>query len=107
MAVKKNNRASGSVLGTLHEKLAEVMLDALDGESFTDEASGETTQFKATNPALFTAIAKFLKDNDIVAIPETEDAVADLKRRLAEKSQSKLPTPSAEDVQWPNGRLLN
>lgn len=95
-------RANASVLGQLHEKLAQVMLDALDGETITDEAGNETV-FKATNPALFTAIAKFLKDNDIVAIPETDDAVQRLKDKLKANSTSTLPLPSKEDVQWHNG----
>lgn len=98
---KKAVRASGSALGKLHEKLAQVMLEALDGETFTDPESGEVTTFKASNPALFTAIAKFLKDNDIVAIPETEDAVAALKEQLASRKKP-LPLPSAGDVQWPS-----
>lgn len=90
-------RAKSGTLGALHEKLAEVMLDALDGETFTDE-EGVETKFKATNPALFTAIAKFLKDNDIVAIPESEDAVQALKDKLM--NRTKLPAASKDDVQW-------
>lgn len=100
-------RASNSVLGKLHEKLAEVMLEALDGEKFVDPESGEETVFKATNPALFTAIAKFLKDNDIVAVPETEDALTALKKRLAEKAKTPLPTPNPEDIQWHNENPLH
>ncbi len=103
----KTNRASSSVLGSLHEKLAQVMLEALDGESFEDPESGEVTSFKATNPALFTAIAKFLKDNDIVAIPETEDAVTALKSQLANKAKTKLPIPSKEDIQWPQEKVAH
>ena len=103
---KKARRASGSTLGALHEKLAQVMLEALDGEKFTDPETNEETVFKATNPALFTAIAKFLKDNDIVAIPDTEDAVAALKQKLAARGTS-LPVPTAEDVQWHNERPLH
>jgi hypothetical protein len=76
------------------------MLEALDGESFTDEEGVETT-FAPTNPALFTAIAKFLKDNDIVAVPETEDAVSRLKQQLENRTKSKLPIPSKEDIVWP------
>lgn len=96
-------RASNSALGKLHEKLAEVMLEALDGESFTDPETGEEMVMKATNPALFTAIAKFLKDNDIVAIPETEDAVDALKKRLEEKrTKTALPEATKGDMAWPN-----
>lgn len=95
-------RAKNDVLGSLHEKLAQVMLEALDGEEFVDPESGETSKFKATNPALFTAVAKFLKDNDIVAVPETEDAIASLRERLAAKGKTALPSPKAEDVQWHN-----
>lgn len=93
-------RAKAGTLGALHEKLAEVMLDALDGETFLND-DGTETKFKATNPALFTAIAKFLKDNDIVAIPESEDAVQALKDKL--KAQTTLPTAvSREDAVWGN-----
>lgn len=93
-------RAKAGTLGALHEKLAEVMLDALDGETFLNN-EGTETKFKATNPALFTAIAKFLKDNDIVAIPESEDAVEALKEKL--RNRTTLPTAvNKDDVQWGN-----
>lgn len=103
----KTGRASSSVLGQLHEKLAGVMLEALDGESFKDEETGEVTSFKATNPALFTAIAKFLKDNDIVAIPETEDAIGQLQEQLANRKKSKLPLATKGDIQWPQEKVAH
>lgn len=110
MTKPTQKRATLSALGALHEKLALVMSEALDGESFVDEETGETTSFKATNPALFTAVAKFLKDNDVVAIPETEDAVTQLRDQLEKRnrqSKSTLPLPSKEDVLWPQERATH
>lgn len=103
---KQPKRATISKLGELHEKLAGVMYDALDGETFTDEEGTETT-FAPTNPALFTAIAKFLKDNDVVAIPEQEDAVTQLREQLARRTKTTLPTPKIEDVLWPQERATH
>jgi hypothetical protein len=104
----KPKRASINALGALHEKLAMVMSEALDGESFVDEETGETTSFKATNPALFTAVAKFLKDNDVVAIPETEDAVTQLRDQLEKRNRkTTLPIPTKEDIQWPQERATH
>ena len=98
-------KASNSVLSQLHGKLAEIMLEALDGEKFTDPDTGEETVFKATNPALFTAIAKFLKDNDIVAVPDTDDAVKSLKDKLAAKAKTPLPSTKPEDMQWQTAKV--
>lgn len=103
---EKTVRASTSAMGKLHEKLAAVMSEALDGESFTDE-EGVVTTYKPSNPALFTAVAKFLKDNDVVMIPETEDAVSRLKEQLNNRQKSKLPVASKEDVQWPQERAMH
>lgn len=105
-------RAKNDVLGQLHAKLAQVMLEALDGEVFKDEETGEETVFKANNPALFTAIAKFLKDNNIVAVPDSTDAIEAMKAALSQKPKRtdrkvELPTPDSGDMQWPNERVLN
>lgn len=99
-------RASSDALGKLHQKLAEVMIEALDGEEFEDPDTGEVTRFKANNPALFTAVAKFLKDNDIVAIPESESATNELMEKLKETSKNavrpRLPDVKPEEAEWPN-----
>lgn len=104
-------RASSKVLGDLHTKLAQVMLEALDGEEFTDEETGEVTVFKANNPALFTAIAKFLKDNNIVAVPDSTDVLEQMKAQMANKhkrtERKELPTPDAGDMKWQSGSRLN
>lgn len=91
-------RASEDLLGRLHQKLAEVMLECLDGQEIKDPETGEVTILKTENPALFTAVAKFLKDNNITAIPEASDALEKLKEKL---KQSNLPLAGAGDLQWP------
>ena len=104
-------RASSKVLGDLHTKLAQVMLEALEGEEFKDEETGEVTVFKANNPALFTAIAKFLKDNNIVAVPDSTDVLEQMKAQMANKhkrtERKELPTPDAGDMQWQSVSRLN
>lgn len=96
-------RAKSEVMNLLHAKLAQVMLEALDGETIKDEDGNEIV-FKANNPALFTAVARFLKDNNIVTVPDSADAVDDLKKKLAQASgKTVLPDPKEGDIPWQNG----
>lgn len=99
-------RARSDVLGMLHEKLAHVMLEALDGETIVDE-EGNEIHFKANNPALFTAVARFLKDNNIIAVPDSEDAIEALKDKLKQQGKTVLPAVKAGDAVWHNEKVPN
>lgn len=67
--------ASESLLGLLHLALAEDLTDRLK--------SGEAT---AADRAV---IAKFLKDNAITCAPSEDNALGELARRAAERSDKK------------------
>ena len=92
--------ANESNLGKLHEKLAEVMLEALTSQDeagfLLDEYKNEVPEavlkflekVSQINPSLLTAITKFLKDNDITCQPEEGDRVSALQAKLAGKRRS-------------------
>ena len=93
-------KATDKELGELHALLARSMKDALQS---SDEAksileacrnSGEDLpafveafleKAATANPALLTAVAKFLKDNNITAAIEDSEEMSELQKRLKEK----------------------
>ena len=89
-------RATGDALGALHERLAKHMLAALQA---SEEALVLLQQYPelpepvkkylddrgADNPALFTSITKFLKDNNITAVIEDNSDLSELATRLKSK----------------------
>ena len=104
------NPATDKELGELHRKLATAMLDALDASDEARELLSECDEgdipvpvwdflekCAGNNPALLTAIAKFLKDNDITCAREDSKELSALEKRLQEKklhSVSTLPVAS-------------
>lgn len=62
-------------------------------EQFKDEVPEEVKEFlrrvSIPNPALLTAAAKFLKDNDITVAPDDSEELSDLEKRLKEKRTRK------------------
>lgn len=91
------SKATDKKLGELHGKLAESMLSALKSsevaqallDEYGDELPGPVQVFldktASTNPALLTAIAKFLKDNDITCAVEDSPEMTELEQRLQQK----------------------
>lgn len=80
------------------------MLEALEPipvHGDTEDPEKVTDTIPANNPALFTAVAKFLKDNNITAVPDGDNALSELEKKLADqKARRKLPAPSADDAQF-------
>lgn len=75
-------------LGELHQKVAEVLIDALDGDelpAYTDPETGEELPAKAIPPsaAIIAAATKFLKDNEITCQPSEDNALGELEQRMA------------------------
>ena len=66
--------ATESKLGELHNKLADLMITAVDGmiESAT------------IDPPTIGAVRAFLKDNDIVCVPSADNRVGTLSKKLSE-----------------------
>jgi hypothetical protein len=91
------SKATDAVLGELHGKLAKSMLAALTAseqaaallEEYSEELPGAVQAFLVrtadTNPALLTAVAKFLKDNSITCAIEDNDEMSELEKRLQDK----------------------
>lgn len=83
-------------LDSLHEKLAHHMLNALKHNEQAQMLLVEYPELPSkvkelleelcdVNPALFTSISKFLKDNNITAVIEDSDEMSELEKRLAAK----------------------
>lgn len=94
--------ATKSELGAIHSTLAKVfdkvlarylkVYEALD-QIPADELEGELLEaivaIQEPNPAMLSAIAKFLKDNDIGFDSEEIDALNETERRLAERREAR------------------
>jgi hypothetical protein len=90
--------ASESLLGQLHERVAKVMLDALDRYAKFDlddivlgdpDGNGMVTvSIPEPSAALLGAITKFLKDNDITCQIEESKEMSDLEKRLQAKGDT-------------------
>lgn len=96
------SKASDKILGELHGKLAEAMLNSLatsDNASdllekhFEEGLPEDVREFLESvarpNPALLTAITKFLKDNDISCVVADDEQVTKLEQKLKEKQTSR------------------
>ena len=94
------NAASEALLGTLHNKVATVMVGILSTtekaieayEEASETADAETLatmQKPELSPAMLSAMTKFLSDNSITCNPEEDTAMTDLEARLRSKQQRK------------------
>lgn len=92
--------ANEETLGTLHAKVAEVMLNALNSTDMLNEQiaadnekARQADQLDAIrdliepSPALLGAITKFLKDNEITCNTEDSVGLTALQQQLANKSR--------------------
>ena len=95
--------ATEGKLGSLHNKITEVfikvleryearldVLDTLTADEIEDEMLRELMEDGALpNPAMLSAITKFLKDNEISFETEKLDELSDVERRLAERREKR------------------
>lgn len=98
-------------LSELHARLARHMLGSLEQNEKAKELLAEFSEDLPTpvvlflescaqdNPALFTAIAKFLKDNLITIAPEASQELSKVQKLLAEKRKrlSTVPTEAVNE----------
>lgn len=98
--------ASETNLGALHEKVASVLLEALDGEEipgFIDEdpETGEVISVPAKrmapSAAIIAAATKFLKDNEITCIPDKGNNLGALEQKAADR-RAKRAAMTAQDM---------
>lgn len=95
--------ATEGKLGKLHEKLAEVMGNALDQHEIEQRAYEAAVQHSEEmedpallplsapnlNPSLLSVIERFLGTNKITCVPEEGNAMGDLEQKLAAKKERK------------------
>ena len=73
--------AKESTLGLLHEAVAKILLTLMEGNKVevVDEETGEVTiSMIPPSAAEIQAAAKFLKDNDITAVPDKNNTLGKL-----------------------------
>lgn len=107
-------RATDKELGGLHSLLAKQMREALEssneardlldalaanGEELPPAVEAFLEKSASANPALLTAVSKFLKDNNITcAIEDSEDMTA-LQRQLKSKKKHSVGNVVALDTE--------
>lgn len=108
------SKATESELSTLHKKVAESMISALDqsdratrlllkymGEGSDVTLPGDVAQFledaREINPSLLTSAAKFLKDNNISCDVGEDEDLAELEDRLKQKRKSNVASIGFDD----------
>lgn len=78
--------ASETKLGALHEKVADVLLTALDGEVLPGYGEGDDAvpdKLIPPSAAIIAAATKFLKDNEITCTPAENNALGELEQKMA------------------------
>ncbi len=96
--------ASESKLGALHEKVAEVLTVALDGNfiGYTepDPETGETKPIVIpASAAIIAAATKFLKDNDITCARSDGNAIDELAKAAQARAEKRKARPTMTDLQ--------
>jgi hypothetical protein len=84
--------ADETKLGRLHEKLAEVFCDALDGQPITeidDEGNTTVVGHIAPSAAILTAVNQFLKNNNITCAPSENNALGELQAKMQERAKAR------------------
>jgi hypothetical protein len=86
------NSAAEAELGTLHAKIAKVMVGVLDNYASAQKAFEEllaqgidaesVLAMPEISPAMLSVITKFLSDNSITAAPEDSKDANELKEKL-------------------------
>jgi len=110
-------KATDKELGELHSLLAKAMKDALTasneaqelldaciegGEELPLAVEAYLEKAASANPALLTAVAKFLKDNNITAAIEDDSNMSALQERLQGKRKKSMGNvvPITEDKEF-------
>ncbi|WCD56180.1 small terminase subunit [Caulobacter phage KSC] len=85
--------ASEGKLGDLHDKVAEVLIKALDGTTIPaviDEETGEVQAeevFMPPSAAWITAATQFLKNNNITCTPSSDNSLGELEQKLKDNQE--------------------
>lgn len=93
-----NGPATEDVLGDLHCKVAEVMLNALDmiekaqqvyEDTDTEVLSEKGIEQPELNPALLSVMVRFLDANKITCAPSVGNTMGELEQKLAAKAKTR------------------
>lgn len=95
--------ANETVLGALHTKVAEVLNEALDGqtlEAVTDEEGNVIQEAvkMAPSAAIIAAATKFLKDNNITCAPSKDNAIGALEQKMKDRAERRKERASKADL---------
>lgn len=85
--------ASEKTLGKLHEAVAAALTEQVEGytETVVTEEGKEIEKVVKPSPALLTAAISFLKNNNITADPEQNEALSELRNKLRDRRAGKVP----------------
>lgn len=75
-------RASPDTLNQIHEKIAKAFLNLLNQSEGKCPACDHEIHVPLTNPAVYGHIIKFMKDNNIEALPVKDSALGKIKTKL-------------------------
>lgn len=86
--------ADETKLGELHNKVAEVLTNALEGQQlpdYTDPDTGEVVKGAKLEPsgAVLTAAIQFLKNNNITCAPGENNALGALEAKMRERQEKR------------------
>ncbi|MFN8995053.1 MAG: hypothetical protein ACK5X3_15510 [Pseudomonadota bacterium] len=85
--------ANEGKLSDLHEKVAHVLSEALNGQELPgeiDEETGEVRVIKIPpSAAILQVAAKFLKDNNITCAPGEDNAMGELKAKMEARAKAR------------------
>ena len=93
--------ASASSLGELHKALTFELMEQLKPreEPILNKDGEEVgTRTVRASPAVLGAITAFLKNNNITADPEQNEALRDLTEKLAQRRMRKIPQAALDDA---------
>lgn len=106
--MSKTGAAKKADLGVLHNTLTKVFTKVLQGYERQLDAEldveadmiDELVDSGVTiNPAMLTAISKFLKDNEVMFDSEEIDELSSLERRLQDKKKQRDNVVSLKNIQ--------
>lgn len=80
--------ASEGKLSTLHDKVAEVLLEAMDGQVIPGDENTPDIKL-APSAAILQVAAKFLKDNNITSAPSDDNALGQLRNKVEERRKAR------------------
>lgn len=85
--------ASEGKLGALHDKLADVFAEMLDGVVIGQEEDPDTGEVVETrmppSAAILTAVNQFLKNNNITCVPDASNSTGKLAEKAAQRAEAR------------------